>query len=102
MSGRLAISPLAHIRLASPAYNHGQRLLRRGCSYSDGIYEGAIAGGQLFICFQRDPRAQFIPMQNQLALSDLLNEHTEHIGSAIFACPPGAAPGTFVGQGLFD
>ena len=33
------------------------------------------------------------PMQDQLALSDLLNEHTEHIGSAIFACPPGAAGG---------
>lgn len=102
VGGQLAISPLAHIRLASPAYNHGQRLLRRGYSYSAGIYEGAVAGGQLFICFQRDPRVQFIPMQNQLALSDLLNEHTEHIGSAIFACPPGAAPRAFVGQGLFD
>ncbi len=101
VGGQLAISPLAHVRLASPAYNHGQRLLRRGYSYSDGIYDGAIAGGQLFICFQRDPRAQFIPMQTQLALNDLLNEHTEHIGSAIFACPPGAAGGGFVGEGLF-
>jgi deferrochelatase/peroxidase EfeB len=101
VGGQLAIPPLAHIRVASPAYNHGQRLLRRGYSYSDGIYDGAVAGGQLFICFQRDPRAQFIPMQNQLALSDLLNEHTEHIGSAIFACPPGATGGRFVGEGLF-
>ena len=101
VGGQPAIDELAHIRLASPAYNHGQRLLRRGYSYSDGIYEGAVAGGQLFICFQRDPRAQFIPMQNQLALSDLLNEHTEHIGSAIFACPPGAGGGGFVGEGLF-
>jgi deferrochelatase/peroxidase EfeB len=101
VDGQLAISPLAHIRLASPAYNHGQRLLRRGYSYSDGIYDGAVAGGQLFICFQRDPRAQFIPMQTQLALKDLLNEQTEHIGSAIFACPPGAAGGGFVGEGLF-
>jgi deferrochelatase/peroxidase EfeB len=100
-NGRPVISPLAHIRLASPAYNHGQRLLRRGYSYSDGIYDGAVAGGQLFICFQRDPRRQFIPMQARLALDDLLNEHTEHIGSAIFACPPGAAPGAFVGQRLF-
>ena len=100
-NGQPVISPLAHVRLASPAYNHGQRLLRRGYSYSDGINDGAVAGGQLFICFQRDPRRQFIPMQARLALDDLLNEHTEHIGSAIFACPPGAAPGAFVGQRLF-
>lgn len=101
VNGRLAISRLAHIRLASPAYNNGERILRRGYSYTERIYDGAVGGGQLFICFQRDPRAQFIPMQTKLALNDLLNEHTEHIGSAIFACPPGAAPGGFVGEGLF-
>jgi deferrochelatase/peroxidase EfeB len=100
--GRLAISRLAHIRLASPAYNNGQRILRRGYSYTDGLDNGAVAAGQLFICFQRDPRVQFIPMQTRLALNDLLNEHTKHIGSAIFACPPGAARGGFVGQGLFS
>jgi deferrochelatase/peroxidase EfeB len=101
VDGQPAIPRLAHVRLASPAYNHGQRILRRGYSYSEGIYDGAVAGGQLFICFQRDPRAQFIPMQTRLAKDDLLNEHTEHIGSAIFACPPGASPGGFVGEGLF-
>ena len=101
VDGRLAISRLAHIRLASPRYNGGERILRRGYSYTDGIYAGAAGGGQLFICFQRDPRAQFIPMQTRLALDDLLNEHTRHIGSAIFACPPGAGPGGFVGEGLF-
>ena len=100
--GRLAISRFAHIRLASPEYNNGQRILRRGYSYSEGIYDGALAAGQLFICFQRDPRAQFIPMQTALALNDLLNEHTKHIGSAIFACTPGAQRGGFVGQSLFD
>jgi deferrochelatase/peroxidase EfeB len=101
VDGQPAISRLAHIRLASPAYNNGQRILRRGYSYTEGIYDGAAGGGQLFICFQRDPRAQFIPMQTKLARGDLLNEHTEHIGSAIFACPPGASPGGFVGEGLF-
>jgi len=101
VDGRPAISRLAHIRLASPAYNDGERILRRGYSYTDGIYDGAAGGGQLFICFQRDPRAQFIPMQTKLARGDLLNEHTEHIGSAIFACPPGAGRGGFVGEGLF-
>lgn len=100
--GHLTISRLAHIRLASPAYNNGQRILRRGYSYTDGLDQGAAAAGQLFICFQRDPRVQFIPMQTRLALNDLLNEHTKHIGSAIFACPPGAARGGFVGEGLFS
>jgi deferrochelatase/peroxidase EfeB len=99
--GHLAISRLAHIRLASPEYNNGQRLLRRGYSYTDGLANGAAAAGQLFICFQRDPRVQFIPMQTRLALNDLLNEHTKHIGSAIFACPPGAQRRGFVGEGLF-
>jgi deferrochelatase/peroxidase EfeB len=101
IDGRLAIPRLAHVRLASPAYNDGQRILRRGYSYTEGIYDGAAGGGQLFICFQRDPRAQFIPMQTKLSRGDLLNEHTEHIGSAIFACLPGASPGGFVGEGLF-
>jgi deferrochelatase/peroxidase EfeB len=100
--GHLAISRLAHIRLASPAYNNGQRILRRGYHYSDGLDAGAAAAGQLFICFQRDPRAQFIPMQTRLAINDLLNQHTKHIGSAIFACPPGAPRGGFVGKGLFS
>jgi len=100
--GHLAISRLAHIRLASPAENNGERILRRGYHYSEGLDAGAAAAGQLFICFQRDPRAQFIPMQTRLALNDLLNEHTMHIGSAIFACPPGAGGGSFVGEGLFS
>ena len=99
--GRPAISRFAHVRLTSPEYNNGQRILRRGYSYTDGISAGAAAAGQLFICFQRDPRVQFIPMQTRLALNDLLNEHTKHIGSAIFACPPGARPGGFVGEDLF-
>jgi deferrochelatase/peroxidase EfeB len=40
-------------------------------------------------------------MQTRLALNDLLNEHAKHVGSAIFACPPGTRLGGFVG-GLFS
>lgn len=101
-NGSLAIPWNAHIRLASPAYNNGQRMLRRSYSYVDGVDgAGSPAAGLLFLCFQRDPRAQFIPIQRRLAEYDALNRHTRHIGSAIFACPPGAQPGGFVGQGLF-
>jgi deferrochelatase/peroxidase EfeB len=102
--GRLRIPGHAHVRLASPEYNHGERILRRGYSYAGGVDHAgqAVAGGQLFICFQRDPRRQFIPIQRRLARGDLLSQHTRHVGSAIFACPPGASQGGYVGAGLFS
>jgi deferrochelatase/peroxidase EfeB len=104
LSGGLPVIPTnAHVRLASPSYNGGQRILRRGYSFVDGIdyTTGSSAGGLMFICFQRDPRAQFIPIQRRLAGNDALNRHIQHIGSAIFACPPGAARAGFVGDALF-
>ena len=93
----------AHVRLASPEYNGGQRLLRRGYSYAAGTdaATSTLAGGQLFLCYQRDPRLAFIPIQRRLASGDALNQHSQHLGSAIFACPPGARRGDFVGAGLF-
>lgn len=101
-NGRLNIPEHSHVRLASPQYNHGQRILRRGYSYSSGIDGDAetVSGGQLFICFQRDPRRQFIPINRRLQ-GEALAAHIETIGSSIFACPPGARPGGFVGEGLF-
>ncbi len=102
--GQPVIAADAHIRLASPSYNGGQRLLRRGYSYTDGVDHSGntILGGLLFICYQRDPRTQFIPIQTQLANNDALSQHIEARGSAIFACPPGARRGGFVGEGLFS
>jgi deferrochelatase/peroxidase EfeB len=93
----------AHVRLASPQYNRGERLLRRGYSYVDGVdrTSASAAGGLLFICYQRDPRSQFIPIQRRLASYDALGAHTVHVGSAIFACPPGTREGGFVGETLF-
>jgi deferrochelatase/peroxidase EfeB len=103
VNGLPVIPGNAHIRLASPTYNDGQQILRRGYSYVDGIDGSAetVAGGLLFICYQRDPRTQFIPIQRRLAAADALNRHILHVGSAIFACPPGAGPGGFVGDALF-
>ena len=101
--GAEVIPATAHIRLAGPVANEGERILRRGYSYVDGLSgtSGAPAGGLLFICYQRDPRKQFIPIQRRLAAYDALNQHITHVGSAIFACPPGVQPGGFVGDGLF-
>jgi deferrochelatase/peroxidase EfeB len=102
-NGSPTIPADAHIRLANPHYNGGQRILRRGYSYSEPPEPGSgqIDAGLLFICFQRDPQRQFIPLQRRLADSDALNHHTLHTASGIFACPPGTKPGGFIGEGLF-
>jgi deferrochelatase/peroxidase EfeB len=32
----------------------------------------------------------------------MMNQFTTHVGSAIFAVPPGAKPGSYIGAGLFE
>jgi len=92
----------AHVRLATPSLNRGLRILRRGYSFTDGMDTrlGQLDAGLFFICFQRDPRRQFVPLQQRLAATDALNEYIKHTGSAIFACPPGASEHGFVGETL--
>jgi deferrochelatase/peroxidase EfeB len=58
--------------------------------------------GLFFICFQPDPRKQFIPIQTRLAEHDHLTEYTFHTGSAIFAVPPGVSEGEYIGQTLLE
>lgn len=100
--GGTKIAPDSHVRLAHPATNGGARLLRRGYNYVDGNDElGRLNAGLFFIAFQRDPRTQFIPIQQRLARNDAMNEYVKHVGSAIFAVPPGARAGSYVGAGLF-
>jgi deferrochelatase/peroxidase EfeB len=57
--------------------------------------------GLLFTCYQRDPRTGFSKIFEKMAKFDMLNQFTTHVGSGLFACPPGAAPGEFIGQTLF-
>jgi deferrochelatase/peroxidase EfeB len=92
----------AHVRLASASANGGERILRRGYSFTDGVDQslGELEAGLFFICFQRDPRAQFVPIQRRLGLSDALNEYIKHVGSGLFAIPPGARKGGYVGETL--
>jgi deferrochelatase/peroxidase EfeB len=92
----------SHVRLAHQQTS-GMFLLRRGYSFTDGIdpQTGQLDAGLFFLAYQRDPRRQFIPIQQLLAGSDALNEYIQHVGSAIFAVPPGATPTTPIGQGLF-
>jgi deferrochelatase/peroxidase EfeB len=99
--GRPVIPADAHVRLASASEN-GTRILRRGYSFTDGVDEslGELEAGLFFICFQRNPEEQFVAIQRRLGQIDALNEYIRHVGSALFAVPPGANPGGYVGEGL--
>lgn len=91
----------AHVRLASARENGGARILRRGYSFTDGVDEslGELDAGLFFISFQRRPE-QFVAIQRRLGRFDALNEYIKHVGSAVFAVPPGAQPGGYVGEPL--
>ena len=100
----MEIDTFAHIRLASPDNHGGAKLLRRGYSYTDGQdpLTGQLDAGLFFICFNRDPRTQFVPVQRALSQNDLLNEYIKHTSSALFAVPPGlSAVGDWYGKALF-
>ena len=81
----------SHVRLASPRTNLVPPMLRRSYGLDDGL---------LFLAYVRDPARQFVPVQRRLAEHDGLNRYAKHTGSAVFAIPPGARPGGFVGQDL--
>jgi len=91
----------SHVRLAHPSVNGGVRLLRRGYNFVDGNDElGRLNAGLFFLSFQRSPE-QFITVQKSLAGVDALNEYIRHVGSGVFAVPPGAKQGGYIGAGLF-
>ncbi|MFD2689493.1 iron uptake transporter deferrochelatase/peroxidase subunit [Streptomyces phyllanthi] len=84
-----AMLPDAHVRLAHPDSNGGATILRRGYSFTDGTDGlGRLDAGLFFLAYQRDVREGFIPIQRNLA-TDALNEYIQHVGSAVFAVPPG-------------
>ena len=97
------IPDYSHMRRARPD-NPRQRILRRSYNYDDAPEPGGPVSnaGQVFVSFQTDVRAQFVPIQERLDKLDILNEWTTPIGSAVFAVPPGAAEGGFVGEQLFS
>jgi deferrochelatase/peroxidase EfeB len=101
--GSTGIDERAHVRLAHASSNNGAVLLRRGYNFVDGNDElGRLSAGLFFIAFQRDPRTQFVPIQRNLSGHDAMNEYVQHVGSGIFAVPPGAVSGGYVGQTLLS
>jgi deferrochelatase/peroxidase EfeB len=99
--GSPAIPLDSHVRLASAELNGGAQILRRSYAFSDGSPPG-VQAGQMFCCFQADPRTGFLPIQRRLSRSDALNTHTQHVGSAIFAIPPGVRSGQSWSAALFS
>jgi len=99
--GKPTIPADSHVRLASAQVN-GEQILRRGYSFTDGVDESLaeLEAGLFFICFQRDPERQFVAIQRRLGSHDALNEYIKHVGSAVFAVPPGAKKGGYVGETL--
>lgn len=90
----------SHVRLAHPDTNGGVRILRRGFNYVGGNNAlGRLDAGLFFLSYQRDP-AQFTALQKRLS-TDLLVEYIRHVGSGVWAVPPGAASGSYVGAALF-
>ncbi|MFF9510024.1 Dyp-type peroxidase [Streptomyces sp. NPDC014724] len=94
--GSYVIPATAHVRLASPRFDAGARMLRRSYSYDDGPTDR----GLLFCAFMRDP-AQFTRVQNRLAARDALNPFLQHRASAVVYVLPGAAPAGTLGEQLW-
>jgi deferrochelatase/peroxidase EfeB len=99
---RLAALPAdSHVRLAHPDVNSGAAMLRRGYSFVDASDSlGRLDAGLFFLAYVRDPRTQFVPVMSRLARNDAMNEYLSHVGSGLWAVPPGVAPGGWWGEGL--
>ncbi|GAA4716392.1 Dyp-type peroxidase [Isoptericola chiayiensis] len=101
-NGLDVINPIAHIRRARTE-NAAERFLRRAYNYDDAPGPGELsASGLVFVTFQADVDRQFVPVQRKLDEADLLNIWTTPIGSAVFAVPPGARDGEYLGQALLE
>jgi deferrochelatase/peroxidase EfeB len=111
--GNSVIPENSHVRLSNQASNNGAQILRRSYGYNDSSnfyverwppwrQETEYDAGLIFIAYQGDPRTGFIPINEKLSKFDMMNQFTTHVGSAIFACPPGAKPGSYIGAGLFE
>ena len=112
-AGNLLIADNAHVRLGAAAVNDGAQIHRRAYSYNDGVAFTAerwppwrqgmlVDAGLFFVAYQRDPRTGFIKIFEPMAKLDALSQFTTHVGGGLFACPPGAREGEFIGQRLFS
>ncbi len=93
----------SHVAVVHPDRRDGVRILRRGYNFVDGSTDlGALDAGLFFLAYVRDPAKQFVPMQTAMAKSDAMMEYLKFTASALFAVPPGAREGEYIGQALFE
>lgn len=101
--GGVAIAANAHVRVAAPGTNGGAAMLRRSFSFHDGFRaDGSPDAGLLFVAWQADPLAGFVPVQRKLDSGDALSPFLRHEASALFAVPGGPGEGEYVGQRLLE
>lgn len=94
------IPEFSHLRRAR-SENRRERIFRRSYNYDTSPSGVEVSdSGLIFISFQADVDAQFVPIQRRLDQLDLLNEWTVPIGSAVFAIPPGCSEGGYIGETL--
>jgi dye decolorizing peroxidase len=98
-NGFPVIPELSHMRLAR-AMRPVEVILRRPFNYDDGYVDSKPDAGLVFVAFAADPGVQYVPIQQRISKSDVMNIWLRVIGSAVFAIPPGPAPGEYLGQGL--
>ena len=100
----------SHVRIAHPSRHDGAMMLRRGYNFTDGTDSlGKLDAGLFFIAFVRDPRTQYVPIQEEMSRADAMTvDYLKTVGSGLFAVPPGIPHGSrlgdsgaFVGQQLF-
>ncbi len=108
--GLRAIDPKSHVARAHPTAEHPEQVIRRRPYNYDlpptpGDAKQTANTGQIFVCYQKNPRLQFEPIQARLDEADLLNEWITHIGSAMYFVPAGTNPArgvTYWGQHLLE
>lgn len=111
--GNPVIPENCHLRLGAPEFNDGAQILRRSYAYNNGAaftaerwppWRQAVEfdAGLFFQAYQKDPRTGFIKIFDKMSKFDMLNQFTTHVNNAIFACPPGARKGGYVGETLFS
>lgn len=86
----------AHVRRAHSTRAE-ERIFRRSHSYEDDTESGLLFG-----CYQRNPLAQFVPIQQRLDDADLLNLWVTHTGSGVYAILPGFHQGELLGSSLLQ
>lgn len=93
----------SHLAIAHSSNFSGKQMLRRGYNYQNGYdLVGQLDAGLMFVSFQNSVSQNFTPVLQALGRSDALNEYISHVGTGVYAIPPGTIKDSFIGEGLFS